>query len=192
MARSPKTRVTRYHPIITLLHWVLAVLIIGTLTLGYFRIAAMDNADPQKIGLLRLHMAGGMAILVLMVTRFVVRLLTTKPPAAPSGHSALDRLAMLTHYAFYVLVVLMAATGLATAVLSGLNLIVFGGSSNPLPPSLLDYPTRVAHGYFAAALAALIGLHVIAALYHQFFLQDGLFRRVWFGRREIESRTIGG
>jgi cytochrome b561 len=26
-------------------------------------------------------------------------------------------------------------------------------------------------------------LHVIGALYHQFFLKDGLFRRMWFGRR---------
>jgi cytochrome b561 len=52
-----------------------------------------------------------------------------------------------------------------------------------LPASLLIYPTRIAHGYLAAALAALIGLHIAAALYHQFALRDGLFRRVWFGRR---------
>ena len=189
MAQPTKPRVTRYHPVITLLHWVLAVLIIGSLMLGYFRIAPTANTDPQKIGPLRLHMSSGMAIFALMAIRFLLRLVTTKPPAAVTTYPALDRLAVLTHYAFYVLVLLMAATGLSTAVLSGLNLIVFGGSGDPLPPSLLIYPTRVAHGYIAAALATLIGLHVVAALYHQFFLRDGLFRRVWFGRRKANLPT---
>jgi cytochrome b561 len=191
MAQQAMKPVTRYHPVIALLHWVLAVLIIGALILGYFRIAPMANADPQKIGLLRLHMAGGIAILVLMMVRYIFRLLTAKPPAAVSGHPTLDRLAVLAHYAFYVLILLMTATGLITSIVSGLNLIVFGGSGDPLPPSLMIYPTRVAHGYLAAALAALIGLHVVAALYHQLFLRDGLFQRVWFRRRETKPREFG-
>jgi cytochrome b561 len=45
------------------------------------------------------------------------------------------------------------------------------------------YPPRVAHGYIAAILAALILLHFLAALYHQFVRQDGLFRRMGFGAR---------
>ena len=82
MAQQAKASVTRYHPVIALLHWVLAILIIGILMLGYFRIAPMVNSDPQKIGLLRLHMAGGMMIFALMAVRFLLRLFTTKPPAA--------------------------------------------------------------------------------------------------------------
>ncbi len=187
-----QTPVTRYHPLIVLLHWVLAVLIIGTLMLGYFKIAPMANSDPQKIGLLRLHMAGGMAIFVLMALRLVLRIFTAKPTAAATNYPALDRFAVLTHYAFYVLILLMAATGLATSVISGLNLIVFGASSAPLPPSLLIYPTRIAHGNIAAALAALIGLHLVAALYHQFFLRDGLLRRIWFGRRQANAPASRG
>ena len=189
---AKQAQVTRYHPLIVLLHWVLAVLIIGSLMLGYFKIAPTANSDPQKIGLLRLHMVGGMAIFVLMTLRLVLRIFIAKPPVAATPHPALDRFAVLTHYAFYLLVLLMVATGLATSVISGLNLIVFGGSSDPLPPSLLIYPTRIAHGYIAAALAALIGLHLVAALYHQFFLRDGLFRRIWFGRRATNSPTSGG
>ena len=77
----------------------------------------------------------------------------------------------------------MVATGLATAVISRINLIVFGDSHAPLPPSLMIYPTRVAHGYLAAILAAFIVLHVLAALYHQFVLRDGLIRRMSLERR---------
>jgi cytochrome b561 len=28
--------------------------------------------------------------------------------------------------------------------------------------------------------------HITAALYHQFVLKDGLFRRMWFGERILE------
>jgi cytochrome b561 len=184
MAQKSKLAAIRYHPSLTLLHWVLAALIIATLMVGYFELAPMANTSPEKIGLLRLHMAGGMTIFFLMAARLLLRFLTPRPAPATAGHPALDRLANFTHYAFYILVALMAATGLSTAVISGLNLIVFGDSGDPLPPSLLIYPTRVAHGYVAVALAALIGLHISAALYHQFFLRDGLLRRMWFGDRK--------
>ena len=65
-------RVSRYHPLLVTLHWALALLIIAALALGFFGLAATPNSDLQKIGVLRLHMAGGMLILALMVVRFIV------------------------------------------------------------------------------------------------------------------------
>jgi cytochrome b561 len=183
MAPTANPAVNRYHPLITLLHWVLTVLIIGSLTLGFFRIEPMANADPQKIGLLRIHMIVGIVILVLMNIRLLVRFFTSKPQAASAGHPALDRFATLAHTTFYLLVLLMATSGIATAILSGLGTTVFGGGGAALPPSFLIYPPRIAHGYIATALVALIALHIVAALYHQFVLRDGVFRRIWFGQR---------
>ena len=100
-------QVSRYHPLLVTLHWVLAVLIIAALTIGFFVLAATPNADPQKIGVLRIHMAGGMLILALMVIRFIVRMLTLRPAGATTGYPLLDRIAPITHYGFYVLVLLM-------------------------------------------------------------------------------------
>jgi cytochrome b561 len=77
----------------------------------------------------------------------------------------------------------MVGTGFATAILAGLPEIVFGGSGDPLPPSFINYPTFVAHVVLATVLANLIVLHVLAAVYHQFIRKDGLFRRMFFGRR---------
>ncbi len=176
-------QVSRYHPLLVTLHWLLAVAIIVTLIAGFFGLAAMPNSDPQKIGALRVHMAGGMLILALMVFRFIVRMATSRPARATTGYPLLDRMAPISHYGFYVLVLLMAGTGFATAILAGLPDIVFGGSGAPLPQSLLIYPTRVAHGYVAALLVGFIIVHVLAALYHQFVRKDGLFRRMFFGRR---------
>ena len=112
-------QVSRYHPLLVTLHWVLAVLIIAALTIGFFVLAATPNADPQKIGVLRIHMAGGMLILVLMVIRFIVRMLTLRPAGATTGYPLLDRIAPITHYGFYVLVLLMVGSGYTTGILCG-------------------------------------------------------------------------
>lgn len=181
--------VSRYHPLLVTLHWLLAVLIVAALAAGYFGLAATPNADARKIDVLRVHMVGGMLILALMVVRFIVRVRTSRPAVATTGYPLLDRIAPISHYGFYVLAVLMAATGFATALLAGLPAIVFGGLGDTLPPTFLIYPTRVAHGYIAAVLAGLIGLHVAAAVYHQFVRKDGLLRRMVFGRRVSDPPT---
>jgi cytochrome b561 len=109
-------QVSRYHPLLVTLHWVLAALIIAMLSVGFFMLAAMPNSNPQKITVLMWHMSGGMLILALMTIRFIIRMRTLRPIAATTGFSLLDRIAPFTHYSFYVLVVLMAGTGLATAI----------------------------------------------------------------------------
>jgi cytochrome b561 len=179
--------VSRYHPVLVTLHWLLAVLIVVMLGAGFFLLAPMQNSDPQKIGILLIHMSVGMSLLALMAVRFTVRTFTAKPADATTGHRLLDRIAPVTHYGFYILVVLMAGTGLATAILAGLNRSVFQGSGEPLPPDFASYPSFLAHRYVALLLAGFIALHLLAALYHQFVRKDRLFRRIWFGRRVSSS-----
>jgi cytochrome b561 len=168
------TPASRYHPLLVALHWLLAILILAARAVGFFGLAAMSNADPAKIAVLRWHMAGGMLILALMLVRFVVRLLTAKPAPA-------NRLASIVHYGFYLLVVLMVGTGFATGLLAGLPEIVFAQSGAPLPESFAAYPTFQAHFWLATLLASLVVLHVVAALYYQLVRRDGLLRRMGFG-----------
>jgi hypothetical protein len=85
--------VSRYHPLLATLHWLLAVLIIAMLCIGFLVLAPMPSIDPQKIGILLVHMSIGMAILALMVARFIVRIRTSRPADATTGYPRLDRLA---------------------------------------------------------------------------------------------------
>jgi cytochrome b561 len=117
------------------------------------------------------------------IIRLVVRVCTRRPAELATGYPVLDALVPIFHYSFYVLVVLMVATGYTTAILAGLNKIVFMSSGDPLPADLTVYPTFVAHALLGIAFASLIILHVLAALYHQFIRKDGPFRRVSFGQR---------
>ena len=174
---------TRYHPLLVALHWIMASMIPVSLAAGWVLLHSMPEDSPEKIEALGAHMGFGIAIGVLLILRFATRHLTAKPPRATTGSPALDRIGVWTHRGFYVLIACMVLTGLATAFGAGLFPIVFGGSGEPLPAHLHDLPQLVAHGMIASLLATLIALHVAAAFFHQFIRKDQLLRRMWFGKR---------
>ncbi|MEM7024731.1 MAG: cytochrome b/b6 domain-containing protein [Pseudomonadota bacterium] len=179
----------RYHPVLVALHWLMALMILFSLTAGGLVLANLPQDSVEKVKGLGGHMAFGMAIGVLLLVRLVARITSGKPPRATTGHALLDRISVWTHWGFYALIAAQVLTGLATAIGAGLFPIVYGGAAETLPPDLASLPQRAAHAVFALLLVALITLHIVAALYHQFVLKDGLVRRMWFGKRS--SAGIG-
>ncbi len=173
----------RYHPVLVVLHWLLAVLLLMALAYGTFSLKQIPNASPEKVEALRGHMAFGMLILALTLVRLVVRLVSAHPPPAPTGMAWADRLATPTHWLLYLLVIAMAGSGFAMSLMAGLPDIVFGGSGAPLPASFDDLTPRAVHGIVAKLLMLFIALHTGAALYHQMLVGDGLFARMGFGKR---------
>ena len=173
---------SRYQPVLVALHWLVALLIIGLLCLGFFVLANMPNTDPRKLDILVWHMTGGMFVLVLMIPRLIIRIRSARPAPAATGSPLLDRLAPIAHGALYVIVFLMIATGWTTGWLIS---DVFQPNGGALPDSFAVFPSFRAHAVLAVLLTVLIAAHVAAALYHQVVLKDGLFRRMWFGERTI-------
>lgn len=174
----------RYYPVLVLLHWLLALMIIAGLFMGTQVLSATPNSDPQKLFYLQMHMSMGFLILGLMIARFIVRLFTAKPVRADIGNETLNLLGHITHYALYAVVIALAMSGLATANLAGLPEIIFAGSGAPLPASFDEFAPRAAHGILALLLMGLIAGHVSASLYHQYIRKDALFSRMWFGSRQ--------
>src|SRR5207244_3859322 len=149
------------------------------------------NGDPMKIEALRSHMAGGAAILVLMLVRLLVRARSAHPPRASTGSPALDRLAWLSHRMFYTAVIGMAVSGGVMALQSGALGAVFTGHGT-LPPDFWAFPVRSVHYVLSRLLMTLIALHVAGVLYHSFILRDGLLRRMFFGRRHVPAQSARG
>jgi cytochrome b561 len=180
------TQVSRYHPALVALHWLLALLIVAALTFGALAMVKIPNSDPMKITALRSHMPAGVSILLLMLVRLFVRTRTTHPAPASTGNPALDRLAWFSHRLLYVAVLGMAGSGIFMAIQTGLPGVVFG-NGGALPADFWVYPARTVHYLFSRLLMALIALHVAGALYHTLVRKDGLLRRMWFGRRVVRS-----
>ena len=107
-----------YQPVLVALHWLVALMIIGLLCLGFFVLADMPNSDPRKLDILVWHMSGGMFVLVLMILRVIIRIWSARPAIATTGSPLFDQLASIAHKSFYVIVFLMIATGWTTGWLS--------------------------------------------------------------------------
>lgn len=151
--------------------------------MGTFVLKEIPNASPDKLGALRGHMIMEFAIGALMMACLIVHLRTTHPQVASTGSNALNLLGKSAHAGLYLLVFAMATSGTATALQAGLPQMIFTGSAGYLPDSFAIYAPRVVHGWIAKLLMALMALHVVGVIYHQFGLKDRLLSRMWFGRR---------
>lgn len=175
-------QVYKYHPLHAALHWLMAFLIIASLGLGAIKMAPLSNSDPMKLEALRAHMAGGIFILVLLLTRITTRFSTARPAPAATGQALFDRIRGPVHAALYLLVLGMTLSGLTMALQAGLFPIVYAGHGK-LPASLWVYPVRHLHFWISRALMLLIALHLAAVAYHLLFVKDRLLSRMGFGRR---------
>ena len=172
----------RYPRALVVLHLLLAALILFSLAMGMLSLASIPNGSPDKLFALRGHMVAGIAILLLMLVRLAVRLASPRPAPARTGIALADALAPLVHSAFYLVVVLMALSGIALAVQAGLPAIVFGGSGAPLPETFAGFAPRAVHGVLSRILLLLVALHVLGALYHQLVRRDRLLARMGLGK----------
>jgi cytochrome b561 len=171
----------KYHPLLVAIHWTSAVLIIFMLAFGTLVLARMPNSSGKLLSL-TLHMSVGLLILVLTITRFIVRLVTPEPEHATIGNKFLDLVGVVTHWLLYIGAFGMGVSGLVMGIQSGLFQMVVTGNWT-LAGGFYDFAPRIYHHYFALVMDALILLHIGAALIHQFFRKDHLFARMSFGRK---------
>lgn len=155
-------------------HWVAAVAVIFLLVTGTFVLSEAPNTLP-KAGNLRIHMIVGLLAAALVVSRIVLRRRLPAPPPVAS-----ERLARVGHVALNMVVLLMALSGAGLMLQSGAIDAVVG--SGTLPPDFKIFALRKVHGLLSRLAMALIALHVLAALYHQFVLRDRLLSRLGLGK----------
>lgn len=157
------------------IHWLAAALIVFLLVTGTFVLAELPNT-PAKTGNLRIHMIlGGLAGL-LVLARIVLRRRLPAPPPAAKGEWA----ARAGHLALNLVVLLLAFSGMMLSLQSGAFDAVFGAGA--LSADFKQYTPRQIHGLASRLAMGLIALHVLAALYHQFIVKDGLLARMGLGR----------
>ncbi|MBP8278765.1 MAG: cytochrome b/b6 domain-containing protein [Propionivibrio sp.] len=169
---------SRYPTSLRVLHWFIATLIIAALVMGTFVMAHMKNSDPSKLFALLKHMAVGGLILALTLLRLFIRPKTRRPRPMLSGISMADRIVPYVHRIFDVLVLVMIGSGIGIAVMTGLPGIIANGDIARLPESFHALPLHTVHVFVGRILAGIVVLHVCGALYHHFFLKDGLLARM--------------
>uniref|UniRef100_UPI00261AFCA2 cytochrome b n=1 Tax=Pseudomonas sp. TaxID=306 RepID=UPI00261AFCA2 len=135
--------------------------------------------------LLHIHKPLGIAILLLVIVRLVVRFSTAQPPLPSDLPSVQVLAAKLSHYVLYALMLAMPLIG--WAMISAAGDPVMLSSSIQLPSILAANPhtfaiLRKAHTYLAYLFFLTILLHLAAALFHGFVRRDEVLDSMLHGK----------
>jgi cytochrome b561 len=179
----------RYTRTAMLLHWLVAVLIIGNLVLVWVIDWFPDEWVRPAIDT---HKSIGITVLGLGVLRVLWRV-AHRPPPLPVGYPAVERVgAHVAHVLLYVLIFALPLSGWihdsAFKLAAEHPLYLFGLVPWPRIGAImaLDADTKERfhtlwyqiHGWLAYALYGLLALHVLGALKHQFIDKAQEFGRM--------------
>ncbi|SDB90199.1 cytochrome b [Paraburkholderia lycopersici] len=168
---------SRYDFVARLLHWLVVVIVATQFVIGW----TMPDVhrDTRPVGEIAWHLGVGTALLAAMACRLLWRA-THRPP--PDEQSPLMRTAAgLTHFGLYVLLVAVPVLGWINASSRAWAVMLFGVLPLPaLSPagSSFGHAMGDVHSVLAWVLFGLICLHVAAALYHRFVLNDRVLQRM--------------
>ncbi|MDD9890061.1 MAG: cytochrome b/b6 domain-containing protein [Gammaproteobacteria bacterium] len=158
------------------LHWLLAVLVSFWLLVSG-QLAASSEGE-QKGMILMFHSGGALIIFALMMWRYSKRRKNLVQPMS-SLRSWEQTWSVRIHLAFYILVAVMALTGILQGVFFEQDVRVFGvvnitAGHNESLMALFNLIHNVASKIFLA----LIALHILAAIKHQFIDKQPFLKRM--------------
>jgi cytochrome b561 len=177
----------RYTSVAVVLHWLLALGILGLLVIG-LAMTQLLLTPMMQFRLYQLHKSVGVTVLLLVILRLLWRLLHRPPPMPDTLPRFEKRAAESTHILLYFLMLGLPLSGWALVsasvfniptVLYGIipwpNMPVLSNLSNKAP---VEATLKALHAYGAWLLLAVLALHLGAVLRHQFILRDDVLRRM--------------
>ena len=171
-----------------ILHWIMAVAIIGLLLFG---LQTMGNHNGRLLP--TFHASAGFLLLALVIYRLIWRWINPPPPL-PDGMTRGERiLAKFSHIALYAAMILLPLSGwfaFTEHVRRSLGVApasLFWMTKIPLLPDF-GINFHFIHKWGGKAGLALIAIHVFAALKHHFFDRDDVLRRMIIWKQKSSSK----
>lgn len=182
---------TRYPAPLVLLHWLVAILIVGMLGSGLL-VGSELLPKLQEFQLIQWHKAFGVGVLLLVGLRVAVRgwaMLAGKIPPLPATFKPWEvKAAHLGHLGLYAAMVLLPLSGWVMVSSSpyGLPTLLWGSVAWPHLPGLagltwVNELAKESHELLAYGMLVLLALHVGAVIKHWYHDKLNLLPRVWFG-----------
>jgi cytochrome b561 len=174
-----KNTLNSYGTVTQTFHWAIAVAIVGMLTVGF--IMAALEPSPTKWMLFDFHKATGFCILILVLSRLTWRWVNPVPLLPSTLTPWHRRIAQLSPFALYSILILMPLSGYVLSNTSGHPINVYDLFT--VPNLLANRPevskmALMIHQYVAFVFIGILTLHVGAAFYHHFVLKSNVLRRM--------------
>ncbi len=173
-----KNTTERYGLISKLLHWVIALGVMGMLIVG----ALLGRLADYTQAVYGWHKSSGMTILALMIIFMVWSSRNIKPPYPKSMPDHQLFLAKVVRYLLYITVTAMCLSGWVFSTAKDKAPVIWGWFTLPAPfvplSQTLGHNIKQVHVYLAWTILGLLILHVMGALYHHFIRKDSVLKRM--------------
>ncbi|MBV9859894.1 MAG: cytochrome b [Alphaproteobacteria bacterium] len=169
-----------YDPVARATHWIVAILAVVVVSLGWAIPDAPRNTGSREL-LLTLHRSLGLTILGLMLFRGVWRWRHPVPPLTALLPRREIVVAQASHIVLYALFILMPVAGYLNAAAAGHTVSLFGLL---LIPPLVPEDDRLSQIAIAVHLVgqylvyAFVALHIAAAMMHAVVRRNGVLERM--------------
>ena len=169
------------------LHWLVAVLVLTLLPMGFLMVDSGESEFWSTVGdlLYATHKSLGFIVIWLVVWRIALRMnrpAATYPSSMPLAMQILIR---ITHRWLYILLLATALLGWAGVTAYPALTLTAGLSIPPMPfvpqDEELSKQLFEIHGSLAIILSVLVALHIAGALKHKLMDRDGVFERMTSG-----------
>ena len=175
-----RNSIDRYGAIAILIHWLVAVAVIGLFALGYWMVDLTYYDDWYRRAP-DIHRSVGILLLAVMVLRVIWRFINP-PPAPLSEHTRLEVLsAHAAHAVLYLLLFVAMVSGYLITTADGSSISVFGWFAVPSVTGQVKGMEDIAgtiHYWSTWAIVVLAGLHALAALKHHVVDRDRTLLRM--------------
>jgi cytochrome b561 len=159
------------------LHWIVFVLV----ALAYLAIEIRGpKGTDSRVFWSGIHYVAGLLVLVLAIVRSGWRLRHAPPPVTDAAVWA-HALAKAVHVLLYAFILIQPILGILTLNLGGHPVTIIGTNlsftvvgENPDMKALV----KATHELMGNVFYYIIGLHILAALFHHFVLRDATIRRM--------------
>lgn len=169
----------RYTTTALLLHWLMALLLVGLFAVGLYMVDL--PLSPQKLKIYSWHKWAGVTAFLLVLARLAWRLGHPPPALPPAMPSWQKTVAHGMHHLLYLLMIAIPISGWLMSSAKGFQTVYFGVL--PLPDLLaknkeLGETLAEVHELLANGLALLVLAHIGAALKHHLLDRDDVLSRM--------------
>ena len=171
---------TDYGLVAIVIHWLMAVVIIGLFALGLWMVELDYYSEWYNTGP-DIHRGLGILLLFMLLFRFALRFVSP-PPGPEPGIKRWEHLsAVAMHWLLYLAILLVITTGYLISTADGSPIAVFDWFEVPATITSIEDQEDLAgelHFYLAWTLVVLSGVHALAALKHHFVDQDATLKKM--------------
>jgi cytochrome b561 len=167
----------RYGTVAQMLHWTIFALIVLQFVSAEL-IDAFARESAGRVALVGVHESLGLATVALVLIRLLWSI--ANPGLPGHGPAWQQRLARAAHTGLYGLMIAVPAVGYVVAAARGHDLALFGFTLPELigRDRALARTAKEVHEALAWTMAALVGIHAGAAIWHHVVVRDATLRRM--------------